>query len=57
MVVYGYEQLRDLSLRAAARLEQLGFGWVCDYVPGKVDWFAGGLPPGGCGRPHGLRSG
>jgi len=33
-----------LSPRAAWRLESLGFDKVFDYVPGKVDWLAYGLP-------------
>jgi len=33
-----------VSPRAAARLESLGFTHVYDYVPGKTDWLAAGLP-------------
>jgi CBS domain-containing protein len=33
-----------MSARAAWRLETLGFEWVNRYTPGKVDWFAAGLP-------------
>ncbi len=33
-----------MSPRAAARLESLGFTKVFDYVGGKADWFAAGLP-------------
>jgi Mg/Co/Ni transporter MgtE len=33
-----------LSPRAACRLATLGFTRVYDYGPGKVDWFARGLP-------------
>jgi hypothetical protein len=33
-----------MSPRAAWRLEQLGFTQVYDYVAGKEDWFANGLP-------------
>ncbi len=33
-----------MSPRAAARLESLGFTQVYDYVAGKVDWAAAGLP-------------
>jgi CBS domain-containing protein len=33
-----------MSPRAACRLEQLGFADVYDYVPGKSDWMAAGLP-------------
>ena len=32
---------------AAWRLEGLGFERVYDYVPGKADWFASGLPKEG----------
>ncbi len=33
-----------MSPRAAWRLETLGFTRVYDYVAGKADWFAAGLP-------------
>ncbi len=33
-----------MSPRAPCRLEALGFEQVYDYVPGKVDWLARGLP-------------
>lgn len=33
-----------MSPRAALRLEHLGFTDVYDYVPGKSDWTAAGLP-------------
>ena len=33
-----------MSPRAAWRLESLGFPRVFDYVGGKADWFAAGLP-------------
>ena len=33
-----------MSPRAAWRLESLGFREVYDYVAGKEDWFANGLP-------------
>ena|SRR5215210_2648486 len=33
-----------MSPRAACRLETLGFQHVYDYVAGKMDWFAAGLP-------------
>jgi CBS-domain-containing membrane protein len=36
-----------MSPRAACRLESLGFGEVYDYMPGKVDWLARGLPSEG----------
>jgi CBS domain-containing protein len=41
-----------MSPRAAWRLEALGFGPVYDYVTGKADWLAAGLPTEGEGpRP------
>lgn len=36
-----------MSPRAAWRLESLGFAEVYDYVDGKVDWMAAGLPTEG----------
>lgn len=36
-----------MSPRAACRLEALGFVDVYDYVPGKTDWTARGLPTEG----------
>lgn len=36
-----------MSPRAACRLETLGFEHVYDYVPGKSDWLARGLPTEG----------
>lgn len=33
-----------MSPRAACRLATLGFEHVYDYLPGKVDWLARGLP-------------
>jgi hypothetical protein len=33
-----------MSPRAACRLETLSFEQVYDYVPGKADWLARGLP-------------
>lgn len=33
-----------MSPRAAWRLEGLGFSKAYDYAPGRVDWFAAGLP-------------
>jgi CBS domain-containing protein len=36
-----------MSPRAACRLEALGFAWVYDYVAGKADWLAHGLPTHG----------
>ena len=36
-----------MSPRAAWRLESLGFSEVYDYVTGKLDWMAAGLPTEG----------
>ena len=36
-----------MSPRAACRLETLGFARVYDYVLGKADWLAHGLPTEG----------
>src|SRR6266516_4409875 len=33
-----------MSPRAACRLDTLGFKHVYDYMPGKIDWLARGLP-------------
>jgi rhodanese-related sulfurtransferase len=44
VIVYSNDFLCDLSPRAAWRLESLGFANVCDYVAGKEDWLAYGLP-------------
>src|SRR6266849_4095412 len=41
-----------MSPRAAWRLESLGFGDVSDYVDGKVDWMAAGLPTEGTNAQH-----
>jgi CBS domain-containing protein len=38
-----------MSPRAAWRLEALGYGEVYDYVAGKSDWMAAGLPTEGTG--------
>jgi CBS domain-containing protein len=38
-----------MSPRAAWRLEELGFTAVFDYIAGKVDWRAAGLPTRGTG--------
>jgi rhodanese-related sulfurtransferase len=43
VVVYCWDALCDMSPRAAAWLEQLGFD-AYDYAVGKVDWMAHGLP-------------
>jgi len=42
-----------MSPRAAWRLEQLGYQ-VADYVAGKADWLAAGLPVEGPEQPPGL---
>src|SRR3954454_23611829 len=47
VVVYFWDYLLDFSPRAACLLETLGFEDVFDYVPGKVDWIARGLPTDG----------
>src|SRR5258708_15375795 len=41
-----------MSPRAAWRLETLGFGDVYDYVDGKNDWMAAGLPTEGTNAEH-----
>jgi CBS domain-containing protein len=41
-----------MSPRAAWRLESLGFGEVYDYVNGKLDWMAAGLPTEGTNAQH-----
>jgi len=43
VVVYCWDALCDMSPRAAAWIEQLGFD-AYDYALGKVDWMAHGLP-------------
>ncbi len=40
-----------MSPRAAWRLETLGFERIHDFVGGKLEWLAAGLPPEGTG-PH-----
>jgi rhodanese-related sulfurtransferase len=44
VVVYCFDTQCDLSSRAAARLVQLGFDDVYDYVGSKAAWLAEGLP-------------
>ena len=46
-VVYCWDQLCDMSPRAAHRLASLGFARVYDYAASKVDWLAHGLPAEG----------
>jgi len=41
-----------MSPRAAWRLESLGFREVYDYVAGKLDWMAAGLPTEGTNARH-----
>lgn len=41
-----------MSPRAAWRLETLGFPKVYDYVAGKLDWLAAGLPTEGTNASH-----
>jgi CBS domain-containing protein len=45
-----------LSPRAACRLDALGFAEVYDYVAGKADWLARGLPREGekAGEPRAI---
>lgn len=44
VVVYCYDTECDLSPRAAALLDVLGFVEVYDYTGSKVEWLAQGLP-------------
>jgi rhodanese-related sulfurtransferase/CBS domain-containing protein len=44
VIVYCWDQLCDMSPRAAARLSSLGFERVYDYAVSKVDYLARGLP-------------
>jgi rhodanese-related sulfurtransferase len=44
VAVYCHDGLRDMSPRAACRLDTLGFEHVYDYMPGKFDCLARGLP-------------
>jgi rhodanese-related sulfurtransferase len=44
VIVYCWDQLCDMSPRAAALLDLLGFERVYDYAPSKVDYLARGLP-------------
>jgi Mg/Co/Ni transporter MgtE len=41
-----------MSSRAAWRLESIGFLEVYDYVDGKLDWMAAGLPTEGTNAQH-----
>jgi CBS domain-containing protein len=40
-----------MSARAACRLATLGFERIYDYMPGKIDWLARGLPVEGDQKP------
>jgi rhodanese-related sulfurtransferase len=44
VIVYCWDQLCDMSPRAAALLDRLGFERVYDYASSKVDYLARGLP-------------
>ncbi len=54
VIVYCYDLQCDLSARAAWVLASFGFERVYDYVAGKQDWFAFGLPMEGeeAGQPR-----
>lgn len=47
VVVYCYDTQCDMSPRAAAQLDHLGFAEVYDFVPGKMAWLGSGLPSEG----------
>jgi len=47
VITYCWDWLCDMSPRAAARLDSLGFEQVYDYAPSKVDYLARGLPTEG----------
>jgi rhodanese-related sulfurtransferase len=47
LLVYCFDQHCDLSARASARLEQLGFEQVHDLIGGRAAWTALGLPTQG----------
>ncbi len=51
VVVYCYDHQCDLSARAAAVLDTLGFSEVYDYVDSKAAWFGSGLPAEGSVDP------
>jgi rhodanese-related sulfurtransferase/CBS domain-containing protein len=44
VIVYCWDQLCDMSPRAAALLDELGFERAYDYAASKVDYLARGLP-------------
>jgi rhodanese-related sulfurtransferase len=47
VIAYCYDHQCDLSARAAAHLEALGFGEAYDYVDSKLAWLGEGLPSEG----------
>jgi rhodanese-related sulfurtransferase len=47
LLVYCFDQHCDLSARASARLEELGFEHVHDLIGGRAAWTALGLPTEG----------
>ena len=47
LLVYCFDQHCDLSARASARLEHLGFEHVHDLIGGRAAWTAMGLPTEG----------
>jgi rhodanese-related sulfurtransferase len=47
MVVYCFDQRCDLSARASARFDQLGFSAVHDLIGGRAAWTVLGLPTEG----------
>jgi rhodanese-related sulfurtransferase/CBS domain-containing protein len=47
VVVYCSDARSDVSARAAARLEELGFRSIYRYAGGRADWRAAGLPTHG----------
>jgi rhodanese-related sulfurtransferase len=57
LLVYCFDQHCDLSARASARLEQLGFDHVHDLIGGRAAWSALGLPTHGTTGDHGRISG
>jgi rhodanese-related sulfurtransferase len=52
VLVYCFDQHCDLSARAAARLEQLGFERVHDLIGGRAAWTALGWPTHGTRADH-----
>ena len=52
VVTYCWDFQCDLSSRAAARFEALGFGDVYDYEPSKAAWMGLGLPVEGTTPPE-----